>query len=325
MGGKGSKEEKGGRGAASRKSSKGPARAPSRSAAAPAPTLTREQMIEAEDRYGDVHALETYHRDPADRKFRVTDITDETTKVEGFIVCRYPDLLFIDTNEHQEQMKWSIKYLRGYGQNDGLFSFETGRKCPFGSKVYFFEVKDDNVDIFAELNLIVESYNHGVGGDRYDHIPAGGTGGPNGGMETYAVADHGSNRRSNADEQETYAVANHGGGGGGGAQKGDSGDIYSVAQHNKGGGGDDQETYAVANHSQSSRPVYGGDSSNYATAVHGGGSNGGGDLYATANHSGGASGGGGGDMYATANHSNSNGNSEEQFGGFEQETYAEAL
>jgi len=324
MGGKGSKEEKGGRGAASRKSSKGPARAPSRNAAAPAPTLTREQMIEAEDRYGDVHALETYHRDPADRKFRVTDITDETTKVEGFIVCRYPDLLFIDTNEHQEQMKWSIKYLRGYGQNDGLFSFETGRKCPFGSKVYFFEVKDDNVDIFAELNLIVESYNHGVGGDRYDHIPAGGTGGPNGGMETYAVADHGSNRRSNADEQETYAVANHGGGGGG-AQKGDSGDIYSVAQHNKGGGGDDQETYAVANHSQSSRPVYGGDSSNYATAVHGGGSNGGGDLYATANHSGGASGGGGGDMYATANHSNSNGNSDEQFGGFEQETYAEAL
>jgi len=324
MGGKGSKEEKGGRGAASRKSSKGPPRAPSRNAAAPAPTLTREQMIEAEDRYGDVHALETYHRDPADRKFRVTDITDETTKVEGFIVCRYPDLLFIDTNEHQEQMKWSIKYLRGYGQNDGLFSFETGRKCPFGSKVYFFEVKDDNVDIFAELNLIVESYNHGVGGDRYDHIPAGGTGGPNGGMETYAVADHGSNRRSNADEQETYAVANHGGGGGG-AQKGDSGDIYSVAQHNKGGGGDDQETYAVANHSQSSRPVYGGDSSNYATAVHGGGSNGGGDLYATANHSGGASGGGGGDMYATANHSNSNGNSDEQFGGFEQETYAEAL
>ena len=54
--------------------------------------------------------------------------------------CLPPRLSF-PCSEHQEQMKWSIKYLRGYGQNDGLFSFETGRKCPFGSKVYFFEVK----------------------------------------------------------------------------------------------------------------------------------------------------------------------------------------
>ena len=33
-----------------------------------------------------------------------------------------------------------FKFMRGYGQSDGVFSFETGRSSPGGVKTYFFRV-----------------------------------------------------------------------------------------------------------------------------------------------------------------------------------------
>eukprot|EP00729_Bicosta_minor_P009758 gene9758-4619_t len=156
------------------------------------------------------------------------------------------------------------KHLRGYGQNDGTFSFETGRKSSDPEKTYFFEVQG-NQDLFAELNLVVAEHNGGVGGDRYDHIPAGGFGAPaagqemyatanhNGGgaaagHEMYATANHGAKNRAPPAGQETYAVAQHGGGGGGG---GGGQDMYAVAQHGGGNGNApaaNESTYATAQH-----------------------------------------------------------------------------
>ncbi len=40
----------------------------------------------------------------------------------------------------QSILSFPIKFLRGYGQADGIFSFETGRKCPGGVKTYFFRI-----------------------------------------------------------------------------------------------------------------------------------------------------------------------------------------
>ena len=40
--------------------------------------------------------MSTYQHGDGDRKFKVTDISDEDNKVEGFIVVRYPDLLFVN-------------------------------------------------------------------------------------------------------------------------------------------------------------------------------------------------------------------------------------
>ena len=39
------------------------------------------------------------------------------------------------------EAEFDIKWLRGYGQTEQTFSFETGRKCPTGPKTYFYTVK----------------------------------------------------------------------------------------------------------------------------------------------------------------------------------------
>ena len=63
-----------------------------------------------------------------------------------------------------------IKFMRGYGQSAGVFSFETGRKCPGGPNTYFFRVMvgtgstaavraltglQGEKDIFVHLNRII--------------------------------------------------------------------------------------------------------------------------------------------------------------------------
>lgn len=36
---------------------------------------------------------------------------------------------------------WPIKFLRGYGQQEEIFSFEAGRNCPGGAGLFFFHVQ----------------------------------------------------------------------------------------------------------------------------------------------------------------------------------------
>ena len=92
-----------------------------------------------------------------DKVFKATSIKTNGDNEKGFIVVRDPDLLFINERETKERMRWPIKYVRGFGQNEGLFSLETRRKCQNGSGVYFFDVKNGK-DITADLDPIIESH-----------------------------------------------------------------------------------------------------------------------------------------------------------------------
>jgi hypothetical protein len=92
------------------------------------------------------------------------------TNEDRFICISFPNLLLMD--EHQVLMAtFPIKYLRGYGQMQTVFSFETGRKCQGGAQTYFFEVEGGR-DVFLALNEEIAKHNDGVAGDRYDHLPA---------------------------------------------------------------------------------------------------------------------------------------------------------
>ena len=85
------------------------------------------------------------------------------------ITIGFPNLYL--SNEKREIIyTFPIKYLRGYGQQNNIFSFETGRKCEGGAKTYYYIIDNDE-DVFLALNEAVAEHNRGVGGDRYDHLP----------------------------------------------------------------------------------------------------------------------------------------------------------
>jgi hypothetical protein len=49
-------------------------------------------------------------------------------------------MMLLYDQRNQQTKQWDVKHLRGYGQNDGTFSFETGRNSSDPEKTYFFEV-----------------------------------------------------------------------------------------------------------------------------------------------------------------------------------------
>eukprot|EP00039_Didymoeca_costata_P005086 m.78331 g.78331 ORF g.78331 m.78331 type:complete len:225 (-) comp12666_c0_seq3:921-1595(-) len=96
-------------------------------------------------------------------------VENRETGDEGILVIRFPNLVLKDFSGGEVSV-WPIKTLRGYGQAENVFSFETGRKCPTNPNSIFYFIVEGTKDVYADLNRVVAEYNHGVAGDRYDHI-----------------------------------------------------------------------------------------------------------------------------------------------------------
>ena len=59
---------------------------------------------------------------------------------KGMMVVSNTDLTYTNSRT-LEQLEWPLKYLRKYGCDGDVFSFEAGRKCPGGEGLYAFNTK----------------------------------------------------------------------------------------------------------------------------------------------------------------------------------------
>ena len=70
--------------------------------------------------------------------FEVRNISDDKKEVgQGTVEVTSTDLIYIDSNTH-EKWKWPVRFLRKYGYEENIFSFEAGRRCPGGQGLYAF-------------------------------------------------------------------------------------------------------------------------------------------------------------------------------------------
>lgn len=88
--------------------------------------------------------------------FKVTPIHDDSTFRKGIMIVSNTDLTYTDSRT-QEQLEWPLRYLRKYGCDGHIFSFEAGRKCPGGEGLYAFNTKRAS-DLFE---LVARNINQG--------------------------------------------------------------------------------------------------------------------------------------------------------------------
>ena len=95
--------------------------------------------------------------------FDVRNIGDDKHEVgQGTLEVTMTDLIYIDVRT-DEKWKWPFKFLRKYGYEGEIFSFEAGRRCPGGQGFYAFSSARAN-----EIHeIIVENIHYqGKQGDR---------------------------------------------------------------------------------------------------------------------------------------------------------------
>lgn len=74
-----------------------------------------------------------------DYVFKVTNISDENLEPQrGLMEVTSTQLFYVDSKTEEI---WPLKYLRKYGCDGDVFSFEAGRKCPGGEGLYAFSTK----------------------------------------------------------------------------------------------------------------------------------------------------------------------------------------
>lgn len=84
----------------------------------------------------------------SERTFKVTNINDNHVLVrKGYIIVTETELVYVDSKSKQE-WEWPFKYLRRYGCEGNVFSFEAGRKCTNGEGTYAFVCNKAN-DLFT--------------------------------------------------------------------------------------------------------------------------------------------------------------------------------
>ena len=89
--------------------------------------------------------------------FKVKNIIDRQRSVQnGLMEVTATDLLYTDS-KMQIQRQWPLKYLRRYGCDRDVFSFEAGRKCPGGEGLYAFSTPQASV----LFDLVVRNINQG--------------------------------------------------------------------------------------------------------------------------------------------------------------------
>ncbi len=70
--------------------------------------------------------------------FHVVNIGDDRRLDKGMMQVTETELIFTD-RKTTESWRWPLKFLRKYGCDGEVFSFEAGRKCPGGEGLYAFE------------------------------------------------------------------------------------------------------------------------------------------------------------------------------------------
>lgn len=89
--------------------------------------------------------------------FRVININDDKRLVQkGVMEVTTADLIYTD-GRTKEQWQWPLKFLRKYGCDGDVFSFEAGRKCPGGEGLYAFSTQGAS-NLFA---LVARNINQG--------------------------------------------------------------------------------------------------------------------------------------------------------------------
>ena len=89
--------------------------------------------------------------------FKVTPINDDRHNVQkGVMIVSNTDLTYTNSKT-QEQLEWPLKFLRKYGCDGDVFSFEAGRKCPGGEGLYAFNTRQAS-ELFE---LVARNINQG--------------------------------------------------------------------------------------------------------------------------------------------------------------------
>ena len=91
---------------------------------------------------------------PDKRVFRVTGTTGA---LQGpfLLSVHYPDIIIVRQDSQEHVATFHIPYLRSYGQENGMFLFEAGRRCPLGPGRFSFAVEaGDNIFTALDADIV---------------------------------------------------------------------------------------------------------------------------------------------------------------------------
>lgn len=94
--------------------------------------------------------------------FEVRNISDDKREVgHGTVEVTATDLIYVDASTH-ERWKWPVRFLRKYGFEENIFSFEAGRRCPGGEGLYAFVSERANEIHETMLECVRDQSKHGA-------------------------------------------------------------------------------------------------------------------------------------------------------------------